>query len=95
VASEYAAGKVLHEHYHWAEFDLGKQMQATIRQAHADLVSYAEQNPDLRFMGTTVMAPIVHGERLIIGNVGDGRAYLIRNGGIRQITSWWPFRARW
>ena len=38
-------------------------------------------------MGTTVTAAIVSGDRLHIGHVGDSRAYLIRQGRARCLTS--------
>jgi len=86
VASEYAVKKVLHEYYHSTGPDLGERLLSAIRSAHADLYQHVEEHPDMRRMGTTLVAAIVHGERLIIGNVGDSRAYLIRNGEMRQIT---------
>lgn len=86
VASEYAVEKVLHEYYHSTEPDLGERLQMAIQSAHADLFDHVEQHPEMRRMGTTLVGAIVHGEELIIGNVGDSRAYLIRNGEIRQIT---------
>lgn len=35
---------------------------------------------------TTVVAAVIRNNSLLVANVGDSRAYLIRNGGIRQIT---------
>jgi len=37
-------------------------------------------------MGTTCVAAIVNDDMLTIGNLGDSRAYLLRNGELRQIT---------
>jgi hypothetical protein len=37
-------------------------------------------------MGTTLTAVVVKGEDLVIAHVGDSRAYLIRNGEMRQLT---------
>ncbi len=37
-------------------------------------------------MGTTCVAAIVNDDVLTIGNLGDSRAYLLRNGELRQIT---------
>ena len=38
-------------------------------------------------MGTTAVAAVVAGGKLIIGNLGDSRAYLISDHFIRQITA--------
>jgi serine/threonine protein phosphatase PrpC len=37
-------------------------------------------------MGATLTAAFVHGSRAYVAEVGDSRAYLIRNGGITQLT---------
>jgi protein phosphatase len=37
-------------------------------------------------MGTTVVCAVVRGWELFVGHVGDSRAYLLRDGGLRQIT---------
>ncbi len=41
---------------------------------------------DKRGMGTTVTAMVINGERYMIGQVGDSRAYLLRDGQLLQIT---------
>jgi protein phosphatase len=38
-------------------------------------------------MGTTLVAMVVENERAIIGHVGDSRAYLLREGALRRLTS--------
>lgn len=44
-------------------------------------------NPSLRGMGTTLtMALIDHDGRATLGHVGDSRAYLLRDGELRQLT---------
>lgn len=40
----------------------------------------------LHTMGTTLVCACLNGVRMVIGNVGDSRAYLIRDGICRQIT---------
>jgi protein phosphatase len=37
-------------------------------------------------MGTTLTAAVIAGDRLHVAHVGDSRAYLVRRGGIEQIT---------
>lgn len=86
VASEYATRKVLHQYFRSDDTDLGRRLRDVIREANRDLYQHVREHPELGRMGTTLVAAVVRGDELIIGNVGDSRAYLIRNGDIRQIT---------
>jgi protein phosphatase len=40
----------------------------------------------LRGMGTTVVAALCRGSRLVVAHVGDSRAYLVRDGAIERLT---------
>lgn len=44
------------------------------------------QNPAFSAMGTTVVMVVVKGDEVIIGHVGDSRAYLVRDGQMEQLT---------
>ena len=44
------------------------------------------ENPELDSMGTTLVCACLDGNRIVIGNVGDSRAYLVRHGECTQIT---------
>ncbi len=62
-----------------------------VRAANAKVIERAEADPETRGMGTTVCAaalvPNDAGEdTLVIVNVGDSRAYLLRDGELSQIT---------
>ena len=37
-------------------------------------------------MGTTLVSACIDGRKIVIGNVGDSRAYLLRNGKCAQVT---------
>ncbi len=54
-------------------------LSAAVRQA-------SEGKPSLKGMGATLALVIVRGEKAILANVGDSRAYLMRNGRIEQVT---------
>jgi serine/threonine protein phosphatase PrpC len=47
----------------------------------------AQESDELRGMGTTLVAACVDGRRVIVGNVGDSRAYFLRGGMCAQITN--------
>ena len=44
------------------------------------------ENPELHSMGTTLVCVCLDANRAVVGNVGDSRAYLLRNGTCQQIT---------
>jgi len=46
----------------------------------------ASANMQLHGMGSTLVCACLDGSRVVIGNVGDSRAYLLRNGACVQVT---------
>lgn len=74
------------------EPDVGEPIPVENRLAHAiheaNRVVHAASiaNPELDSMGTTLVCACLDGNRIVIGNVGDSRAYLMRNGECAQIT---------
>lgn len=63
-----------------------ERLYRAIAQANRQVCALAEQNEELRGMGTTLVAACVNGGNLVIGNVGDSRAYFLRDGVCAQIT---------
>ena len=58
------------------------------RSANRAVWEQAESNPDMRGMGTTLVAlALLEDGRIGAVNVGDSRLYLYRDGSLRQITS--------
>jgi protein phosphatase len=54
--------------------------------ANATIHSFALEHPEYRGMGTTATVAAVLGDTVYLAQVGDSRAYLVRNGVGRQIT---------
>lgn len=54
--------------------------------ANARIHQYALDHPEHRGMGTTATIAGMHGDSLILAQVGDSRAYLVRDGVARQLT---------
>lgn len=55
--------------------------------ANEAVLSAARSNPDFEGMGTTLIAVRADGNcNVLLGSVGDSRAYLVTNGHIRQLT---------
>lgn len=62
-------------------------LKACIDEAHRIIHSQAQSSPILKGMGTTLTAALIRKGKLDLGQVGDSRAYLIRNGTIKQLTN--------
>jgi PPM family protein phosphatase len=58
-----------------------------VRLANQEIVRSVRKNKAMRGMGTTVVLAYIQGSRAVIGAVGDSRAYLVRDGALRQLTS--------
>src|SRR5205085_3419140 len=54
--------------------------------ANAAIHQFAIEHPEYRGMGTTATVAGVLGDTLYLTQVGDSRAYLVRDGAPRQIT---------
>ena len=54
--------------------------------ANAKIHGYALEHPEFRGMGTTATIAGVFGDGVYLAQVGDSRAYLVRDGVARQIT---------
>lgn len=67
---------------------LGEAMARCVLTGHEAVRLRGTREPGLRGMGTTLTALTVHAEsgRWAVGHAGDSRAYLLRDGSLRQIT---------
>lgn len=61
-------------------------LREAIEYANQIIFQKAQANPAYRGMGTTTTAATLFGQYLFVGQVGDSRAYLIRNKQITQLT---------
>lgn len=65
----------------------GDPINAAIERANGAVLDRASGDNDLAGMGTTMTALVVAGaRRLLIGHVGDSRAYLLRDGELHRVT---------
>ncbi len=55
--------------------------------ANRTVSGMAHDEPTYRGMGTTLTAALLEGRRLHLAHVGDSRAYLLRDGRLRQLTA--------
>jgi serine/threonine protein phosphatase PrpC len=91
VASAVAVAALLDLDAQLRESDLGDvdllaALRGAVEDAAARLTDLAQQDPDLRGTGTTVVAFLVDGTRIGVLHLGDSRAYLLRDGELRRLT---------
>src|SRR5262245_35773 len=66
----------------------GNPLREAIEEANDAVFEKSSANDDFRGMGTTLTAgTLAAGNTLIVGHVGDSRAYLLRDGEFRQLTT--------
>jgi protein phosphatase len=62
------------------------RMRSAIRKANAAIFDRTLAEHDKRGMGTTTTVMVLFSRRYMIGQVGDSRAYLLRQGDLLQLT---------
>jgi serine/threonine protein phosphatase PrpC len=62
------------------------RMREAVELANNRIHAHAKEHPEVRGMGTTATVAGVFGTGLYLAQVGDSRAYLVRNGVATQIT---------
>jgi len=61
-------------------------LRQALEQAQAAILAEQRADKAKREMGTTAVLVAIHGNALYLANVGDSRAYLLRDGKLHQIT---------
>lgn len=65
---------------------LAESVREALRAANEAVWKQARANPELRGMGTTCVTALVRNGVAAIANIGDSRAYLLREGELIQLT---------
>lgn len=63
-----------------------KWIATEITAENQSIIDKSNQFADLNGMGTTLVAALYFTEEVVIANIGDSRAYLMRDGELRQLT---------
>jgi protein phosphatase len=85
VASRLAAA-AFREYREADELAPEERVQAIIKEANRRIYDRARTDSEVSGMGTTVTAALLTDGRVVIGHVGDSRAYRIRSGRLEQLT---------
>ena len=68
------------------EHDVCRALEICVENANLAIFEAAQDNPQYAGMGTTLVAAVFQGERLMLAHVGDSRCYRLRAGQLTQIT---------
>ncbi|GEM_PF-2138945 len=86
-ASQYTAEKIIYEYFTQTSIPIPDRLVTAIQMANREVFTHAlDHSPD-GGMATTVVAALLVHNQLYVANVGDSRAYLLRQGGIQQIST--------
>jgi protein phosphatase len=66
--------------------DVRRAMDICVDNANRAIFNAANSNPQYAGMGTTLVVAVFRDARLLVGHVGDSRAYRLRGGRLQQIT---------
>src|SRR5581483_10029031 len=86
VASEIAVDTVSNSYYQDDSDEITVSLMNAIRRANSLIHQRAAENMLRSGMGTTCVAAVLRGNTAYIANVGDSRAYLVRNSQIKQVS---------
>jgi serine/threonine protein phosphatase PrpC len=87
IASSTAVQKIVHYYYAQHELPPLEALHAALAQTNQDIAHIGQQQPELAHLGTTVVVLLTQGDHAYMLNVGDSRAYLWRQGQLRQLST--------
>lgn len=86
IACEMALKTALQTFYGNPSSDIEASLRLAVQEANALVYDTAQSITDRQGMGTTLTVAVIHEDQLTIAQVGDSRAYLLRDGSLTQIT---------
>lgn len=94
VASQMATHRVISELGAWLRSqpdlpsvaELKRALEDGVEKANREIFNMANTNPHCAGMGTTLVVASFRPGQLMVGHVGDSRAYRLRAGRLRQLT---------
>lgn len=94
VASRMATELVCHELARWlreaaslaSDAEVSRAMNICVEKANEAIYQASVHNPEYKGMGTTLVMAVFRANRVLIGHIGDSRAYLWRQGQLQRLT---------
>jgi serine/threonine protein phosphatase PrpC len=86
IASEMMLKQLVTTYYDSPAPDLQSALNDAIVAANDRIYGLAQMIPERHGMGTTLTTAVFIEDRVVVAQVGDSRAYLLRDGVIRQVT---------
>mgnify|MGYP001399908181 CR=1 FL=1 len=71
---------------HASDGEVRRAMDICVDNANRAIFNAANSNPQYAGMGTTLVVAVIRDNHLLVGHVGDSRAYRLRGGRLQQIT---------
>jgi protein phosphatase len=69
-----------------AHDQLGQAIRRAMEEANRAIIAAGKGQPEGRRMGTTAVLAVHHQDQVVVGSLGDSRAYLIRGDEVTQLT---------
>ena len=94
VASEMATSRINAHYGAWlrqhgaraSDRELVHALEACVIETNRAILDAGRADPHCAGMGTTLVVALLRDDRLLVGHVGDSRAYRLRDGHLKQIT---------
>ena len=86
IACELALKTVIQAYYANPSADTEASLRRAIEEANSLVFDTAQMITERQGMGTTLTAAVVREDQITVAQVGDSRAYLLRDGELTQIT---------
>lgn len=86
IASDIALKTIIKTYYSDPNENVEESLRSAIQAANSYIYEAAQIVAERNGMGTTCTAAVLKDDQMYIGQVGDSRLYLIRDGGLRQIS---------
>ena len=86
VASHIAVEEALNSYFNEADRAVEESLIRALEQANRAVIEAATRDTDHAGMGATIAVAVLHDSELSVANVGDSRVYLLRDGGLTQIS---------